>query len=370
MSRVFFHVQHLLGIGHIRRAAVLARTLAASGFDVLLVSGGAPLCLDLGRARFHQLPSVRARDEALRELSRLDGSPLDDAFRTERTRQLLELFGAEAPDVLITEQFPFGRTQLRFELLPLLEMAEARRPKPLIVSSVRDIVRRSMSPRRVQQAIDLCRRFDLILIHGDPTLIGFDRSFAGWQAIRTRTAYTGYIAERNGEAGEGGIDEVLVSAGGGAMGAPLFRAASAARGQGALADRTWRLLVGANLGDAVEATDGMIVEPARADFRALLRNATLSISQAGYNTVVDTLCCADRAVLVPFGTDRETEQADRARWLAERGLVACVPALSLSAETLSAAIDRAMRGPSLRSFPPCDLNGAAATAALLHQRLS
>ena len=43
MSRVFFHVQHLLGIGHIRRAAVLARTLAASGFDVLLVS-------EIGRA--------------------------------------------------------------------------------------------------------------------------------------------------------------------------------------------------------------------------------------------------------------------------------------------------------------------------------
>jgi predicted glycosyltransferase len=50
MKRIFFHVQHLLGIGHIRRAAVLARTLAASGFDVLLVSGGAPLRLDIGGA--------------------------------------------------------------------------------------------------------------------------------------------------------------------------------------------------------------------------------------------------------------------------------------------------------------------------------
>ena len=75
MKRIFFHVQHLLGIGHVRRAAVLARTLAASGFDVLLVSGGAPLTLDLGGARFHQLPPVRARDEGLRELSHLDGTP-------------------------------------------------------------------------------------------------------------------------------------------------------------------------------------------------------------------------------------------------------------------------------------------------------
>jgi predicted glycosyltransferase len=370
MRRVFFHVQHLLGIGHIRRAAVLARTLSASGFDVLLVSGGAPLRLELGGARFHQLPPLRARDEGLRELSRLDGTPLDDAFRVGRTRQLLELFRAEAPDVLITEQFPFGRTQLRFELLPLLEAAQARRPKPLVVSSVRDIVRRSMSPQRVQQAIDLSGRFDLILIHGDPTLIGFDRSFAGWEAIRTRSAYTGYISERAPGNGEVGTNEVVVSMGGGAVGAPLFRAASGARARGTLADRTWRLLVGANLAEAVETTDRMIVEPARADFRALLRNATLSISQAGYNTVVDTLCCADRAVLVPFGTDRETEQTDRARWLAERGIVACVSAPELSADTLSAAIERAMRGPSIRSFPPCDLDGAAATAALLHQRLS
>src|SRR5205809_518006 len=83
--------------------------------------------------------------------------------------------------------------------------------------SVRDIVRRSMSRERVQQAIDLCRRFDLILIHGDPTLIGFDRSFAGWEAIRSRAAYTGYIAEQRDEKGADGVNEVLVSVGGGAV---------------------------------------------------------------------------------------------------------------------------------------------------------
>jgi len=370
MSRVFFHVQHLLGIGHVRRAAVLARTLAASGFDVLLVSGGAPLSLDLGGARFHQLPPVRARDEGLRALNRLDGSPLDDGFKIERTRQLLDLFQIEAPDVLITEQFPFGRTQLRFELLPLLDAAHLRRPRPLIVSSVRDIVRRSMSARRVQEAIELCRRFDCVLIHGDPALIPFGRSFAGWEEIRSRAAHTGYISENGGETAAAGNNEVLVSIGGGAAGAPLLLAASGARARGMLADRTWRVLVGANLGAPVGAIDGMVVEPARPDFRALLRGAALSISQAGYNTVVDTLCCADRAVLVPFATDRETEQADRALWLAERGLVASVAAPSLSADSLSAAIEHAMHGPSIRSFPPCDMNGAAASAALLHQWLS
>jgi predicted glycosyltransferase len=366
MSRVFFHVQHLLGIGHIRRAAVLARTLAARGFDVLLVSGGAPLRLDLGGARFHQLPPVRARDQDLRELSRLDGAPLDDAFRTERTRQLLGLFQAEAPDVLITEQFPFGRTQLRFELLPLIEAARARRPRPLIVSSVRDIVRRTASPQRVQETIDLLKSFDTVMIHGDPNLIGFERSFAGWPSIRDRAVYTGYVADLDPAPGDAGRGEVLVSAGGGAVGAPLLRAAARVRPQTALADRTWRLL-GAT---AAERGGGLIAEPPRADFTTLLRNATLSISQAGYNTVVETLGCADRAVLVPFSSERETEQMDRGLALAERGLVACVTGDALSADTLRAAIERALSGPSIRSFPPCNLDGAAATATLLQQRLA
>ena len=69
-ARVFFYVQHLLGIGHLRRAAVLARALAAGGFDVLLVSGGAPVPLDIGRARRQLMPPVRARDQGLRELAR------------------------------------------------------------------------------------------------------------------------------------------------------------------------------------------------------------------------------------------------------------------------------------------------------------
>jgi hypothetical protein len=42
----------------------------------------------------------------------------------------------------------------------------------------------------------------------------------------------------------------------------------------------------------------------------------------------------------------------------------------LTADTLAAAVDRALRRPSIRSLPPCDLNGAAATATLLQRRLA
>ncbi len=376
--RVFFYVQHLLGIGHLRRAATLARTLAASGFDVLVVSGGAPTPLELGSARLHQLPPVRARDEGLRELVRLDGTSLDEAFRVARTTELVGLLRAEAPNILITEQFPFGRTQLRFELLPLVAAARALRPRPLIVSSIRDVLRRSVSAARVAETIETFAAFDLVLVHGDPKLVGLDRSFAGWERIKSRAVYTGYVADcdfapANGDAGKG---EVIVSVGGGAVGLPLLKTAIAARPNSALADRPWRLLVGENVpagvldAAALDAGKGFIVEPARADFTTLLRNAVLSISQAGYNTVIETLCCADRAVLVPFGTARETEQSDRAQLLAERGMVASVPADALSPDSLAAAVGRALAGPSIRSFPPCDARGASRTVEVLKERLA
>ena len=102
----------------------------------------------------------------------------------------------------------------------------------------------------------------------------------------------------------------------------------------------------------------------------LWRNAALSISQAGYNTVVETLCHGDRAVLVPFGTARETEQADRARVLVERGMVGAVAPGELTPASLAAAIARAWAGPSIRSFPPVDARGAAATVAALRQMVA
>jgi predicted glycosyltransferase len=379
-ARVFFYVQHLLGIGHLRRAATLARALTAGGFDVALVSGGAPVDgLALGGARLHQLPPLRAASARLKELAQLDGTPLDDAFRAMRTQKLLDLFEAEQPDILLTEQFPFGRTQLRFELLPLLDAAQDRPSAPWIVSSIRDVLRRTASPARVDEMIETFEAFDAVLVHADPALVQLGDSFPAWSDIQARALYTGYVSDSESAdipdipVGKG---EVIVSAGGGAVGAPLLHAAIAARPLTSLADRKWRLLVGPNMPAAelaklsASAGPDIIVEPVRADFPSLLRNAALSISQAGYNTVVETLCHGDRAVLVPFGTARETEQADRARVLVERGMVASVAPDDLTPASLAAAIAKAWAGPSIRSFPPVDAHGGAATVAALKQMVS
>ena len=376
--RVFFYVQHLLGIGHLRRAATLARALAAAGFDVLLVSGGAPVDgLDLAGVRFHQLPPLKAADETLRDLARVDGLPFDDAFRGHRATLLVDLLRAEAPDIVLTEQFPFGRTRLRFELLPMLEAAKMLPSRPRVFASIRDVLRDTVSAARVAETLEIFDScFDGVFIHADPRLVSLDASFAGWAQLADRAHYTGYLLDRPPPAAGpvdagAGAGEVVVSVGGGAVGAPLLEAALAARAASTLRDRPWRLLLGGNLDGPVAdrlrraAGNGIVVEPARRDFTALLANASLSISQAGYNTVVETLACASRAVLVPFATPRETEQRRRAENLARRGMVEMVAPEELGGAALAAAVDRAMAGPSLRSHPPCDVSGGATTAALL-----
>jgi predicted glycosyltransferase len=393
-ARVFFYVQHLLGIGHLRRAALLARALSAGGFDVLLVSGGAPTkALALGGARFHQLPPLRATDTRLKVLAHPDGVPVDPAFRFARLKGLVRLLRAEAPDIVVTEQFPFGRTQLRFELLPLMEAALALRPRPLIVSSVRDVVRESATPQRIEEMLEAFDRyFDFVMIHADPDLVSFDRSFAAWDRICARAHYTGYVVEPGllqPVTGDAGTGEVVISAGGGAVGGPLLRAALAARPLTSLAHHTWRLLVGANmpaeeleqlrraatLSTPSPAGGGnrvgeVIIEPARPDFAVLLRNARISISQGGYNTLIETLCLADRAVIVPFAAGLETEQTRRAALLAERGMIQVVAEKALAPETLASAIERALAGPSIRSFPRCDVGGGPASVALLGRALA
>ena len=41
-ARVLFYVQHLLGIGHLKRAEILAEAMAAAGLDVTVAYGGRP----------------------------------------------------------------------------------------------------------------------------------------------------------------------------------------------------------------------------------------------------------------------------------------------------------------------------------------
>src|SRR5690606_9225069 len=122
-------------------AAALARALDGAGAEVLVLSGGVPVPgVDFGAAQLHQLPAAVAADTNFSQLLNADGDPIDDAWRVLRRDRLLAAVAAFRPDILVTEMYPFGRRLFRFELLPLLDWAAAQNPKPLVASSVRDIL--------------------------------------------------------------------------------------------------------------------------------------------------------------------------------------------------------------------------------------
>ena len=81
----------------------------------------------------------------------MDGNPIDDAFKEKRLLRLLQAFRDCRPDIVILEAFPFGRRQMRFELLPLLETITNSSPRPLLVASVRDILQERLKPGRTRK---------------------------------------------------------------------------------------------------------------------------------------------------------------------------------------------------------------------------
>jgi predicted glycosyltransferase len=375
--RVFLYVQHLLGIGHLARAAAIARALLERGLEVTFATGGAPVaeCMPAG-ARIVQLAPASAADLTFRTLLDACGRPVDEAWKAARRQALLAAWREARAQVLLTELFPFGRRQMRFELLPLLEAASAARPRPVIAASVRDILGGGQKdPARQDEMLELVERYyDRVLVHGDPRVVRFDLTFRHAARLGARLHYTGFVAERPAAPAPDAAGEVLVSAGGGAVGARLLETAIRARRLSALADRTWRVIAGANLPQTAfesladiaraEGGAGIALERFRADFRSRLAACALSVSQAGYNTLMDVLAAGARAVVVPFAGGGETEQRVRARLFAARGLVEALDEEELAPRTLADAIARALARPAPRA-DAVDLDGARASAALV-----
>lgn len=371
--RVFFYVQHLLGIGHLARASRIAGALAADGFRVTVVTGGSPVAGFPGAGVAHvALPEIRS-DPGFTGLTDASGLPVGDAFMADRRALLLSAFRESRADIVVTEAFPFGRRQVRFELVPLLEAIHGMPGRPRVVASLRDILQERTKPGRDAESLALARQFyDLVLVHGDPRFARIEETFPPAAAIADRIAYTGLVAAGLPPPSSDRFD-VVVSAGGGAVGGALLAAASAARRRLGGAT-TWALIGGTNLPAAeydrvaADLPTGTELFRFRPDFVGLLRNAQLSVSQAGYNTVCDILGAGCRSVLVPFAAGGETEQGLRAARLSALGLAGVVPEAELSAMRLAGAVETALSGPPP---PPAalDLNGAAETARLLRSLL-
>ncbi len=371
--RALVYVQHLLGIGHLARITRVVAALRDQGVAVTLVKGGMPVAgFDVTGAETVQLDPVRADPGAMDTLVDAHGQPFGAERQAARRDALLATLRRTRPDIILVEAFPFGRRAMRFELLPLLEEARAG-GAGLIACSIRDILQQSTKQGRAEATVELVERwFDLVLVHGDEHATPLSASFPLADRIAPRVAHTGLVGPPPGLVP---IAEhaVIVSAGGGAVGAALIEAALAARPLTPWRAAPWLVLAGPAMA-AVErraldrlAGPGVEIRSFVDDLPARLAGASLSISQAGYNTVAEVMAAGVRAVLVPFEQGGETEQVTRAAGLVASGRAVVVREGDLGPAALAEAARRVgdMPVPARTAF-----DGAARAARLLLSRLA
>ena len=374
MMRAFIYVQHLLGIGHLVRANRIATALLDDGFEVAMATGGLPIAGFPGPGVLNiALPPVRAGIAGFSALEDAEGRPVDAAFEERRRDRLIAALLEFKPDVVIVEAFPFGRRAMRFELLPFLEAAHAMQKRPLVACSIRDILQKSSKPGRAEETATFVETyFDVVLVHGDPKFAAFGETFALADRVAHKIIYTGLVAGPVPPPPSERFD-IVVSAGGGAVGQQFI---SAAAGMADILGGQYSccLITGPNFSSDAVMSLRQIAGPRasiftfRKDFPSLLSTAKLSVSQAGYNTLMDVLRAGCRSLLVPYAQDGENEQTSRALRLAALGLASVLSEAAVNASTLTEAALAALARP-LPLPHALDLEGARHTVEILRKRL-
>jgi predicted glycosyltransferase len=379
---LLFYCQHAVGMGHLVRSLALASALAER-FRVVFLSGGR-MPRGLPRPRDVEVralpPLALGPDNRLISCDRRRGVERAQQVRRE---QILAAYDQVQPAAIVVELFPFGRKKFAPELLPLLE--RARQPgsrRPLVLCSLRDILvgrpddQRSHDERAVRWANTY---FDAVLVHADPRLARLEDTFQPATPLRIPVEYTGFVlgAPACDQArAKAGRRRIMVSAGGGLVGEPLFRAALEAHQPLWASERlethivtgpflpesTWQ-----SLRAAAAQRPGLRVHRFVPDLRAQIRASVASVSQCGYNTALDLLWAGVPSLVVPYAEGTEDEQTRRARRLEALGALRVLPADRLNGPTLA----REVR--ALLEFQPApfaiDLDGARNTTRLLEDLL-
>ena len=370
---LLFYCQHSLGLGHAVRSFALGAALAEH-FRVVIACGGKlpeAVTPPVGVELVALPPLGAANDGSL--VSR--GPHSLERARARRRELLLDAFRSLRPRVLVVELFPFGRRKFADELVLLLEEAWRAKPRPVVASSVRDIL---VGRGADQQAHDTLtcvlanRYFDAVLVHSDPAFAGLAESFRPTIPLSPAIFHTGFVVpERATDARPvEGAHRVVVSAGGGLVGERLLSTALEAQ---ALLPGEIELDVVAgpflpepawsSLEAKAAQLDRVRLRRSVPDLGEELRTASASVSQCGYNTALDLLRTRVPALVVPFWKPSEDEQLRRARRLEQLGAVRVLEPECLDVPTLVDEIRLLLEHrPQALAL---DLDGAAASARIL-----
>ncbi len=381
-NRIMFYCQHLLGMGHLVRSAEIVRALS-SDCSVLFVTGGEiPAGFRFPQnIKTFELISLKT-DAEFSGLQLCDPSWDLEETKAIRRETLLHAFDVFRPDVLVTELFPFGRKQFSFELLPLLKRAHSRVNKPMIVSSIRDIlVTRKDQAEYEERVCQIANDFyDLVLVHSDEETQTLKDTFSRVDDLFCPVVYTGYVVQQGAASVDGAIapepsrsPTIVVSNGSGKCASGHFLLESVLRAAPLLEKKIphqFHMFAGPLVDDRVfedlrgkaEGLKNVTLFRSSQDLPAVLRGADLSISMAGYNTVMEILAAGVRALVFPVTGNKDDEQPLRAGKLEAKGALSVLDEQQLDPATLAQRIqDTLLTKPRSIRFN----NAGAANSALL-----
>lgn len=379
--KFLIYCQHVLGIGHLAR--ILEITRALQGNAVTLVLGGPDTEIPVPKhVQVVRLPGLKM-DEEFSGLFPVDPVASLEGIKQTRKKQLLELFASLQPDVLLIELFPFGRYGFRFELDPLLARAKEKDAECMIACSVRDIlVERDNKKKFEQRVIErLNGFFDLLLVHGDPSILPLDATFSRMGDIEIPVRYTGYICQ-TAQPGEGerirnaldlSPDEYLLvaSAGSGSVGYSLLK--STLRAYDLLRRKIpcrLQLFTGPYLNDSRydalvrQAGDHAAVDRFTDNYPAWLSVADLSVSMGGYNTTMNVIAARCPALIYPFRQNHE--QRMRAEKMKNYATLNLLSDQDLEPERLAEKMLSMLHGQQA-SLPSVRLDGVQTSTRILLQ---
>lgn len=354
--RIALYSHDTQGLGHIRRNISIASALVGAhpDTDVLLLSGAPEAtCLPLPpNSEVITLPALRKNLDG-HYGPRVLGLPLEEVVELRRQISSAALL-ALRPDLLIVDKVARGfGGELEGTLRSL------RRGGTRTVLGLRDVLdspavtAAEWRSGRTDEAIrDL---YDEVWVYGDPVVFDAAQAY-GWSwAVRTKIAYTGYLADHVPDpcAVAGGQDNappsepyVLCLVGGGQDGAQL---AEAFVESGPPPGHTGVLVTGPYMspGDRERLVrtsrrrSDLLVHGFTARARELVAGAAATVTMGGYNSVCELLAAGCPTLVAPRVRPR-MEQAIRASALSRMGRLDVLLPHELTPQRIRAWLERAV----------------------------
>jgi len=383
MKKAAIIVETMLGVGHMRRAAAMARGLQANDLEVHIITSENSYrkgqSFDYGKAIFPEfLPSFeRNPDTGTANLPPLGFSR--DEIHAKRRDNMISHLRQIRPDTVITESWPFGRGRYDSEFTPAIELVKNEFPQTQIFCLIREVLcfmESRIGTNAEMRVVDLINRyFDGVISTSDQRYFVLGDTFPCSHLIRKPIFYPGFFVNKAAPRSEilETEREVIVSSGGGytVNSCDLFEAAIKTKTKTEFNNNPWRFFVSNDCPDVEFARLQQMAEVHRTEhgsitvqrfstaFQNHMANAAAIISEVGQTMAeaidVKTTAC-NRAkdpvtiVAVPRYNPNESgvqEQVFKAQAYQSKGLLSVAMPVDIASPEVFAALINAEKARSI-----------------------